>query len=277
MFSRPQLHAAGEGITLDENVTVRCLDLELVAYSGASCGQEQLPDTGGASGAHGMIAAVPVVEVPDNTDAPRVRRPHGECHPLDPIELPEMRAELVVDVEMGALAKQVEIEVAENRRHGVRVAGAPDVRAPPDLELVRKNHFVFAHDPFEEAGGVGLLEGKALAGGQDGDLVRAGVEGADNDAPLCTATSVHSEHGEWVVVFAGDDAQRVGMPSPHLAHKCVSRQTLSTSATDHAWAKHPRGTNGGSPSKISARLPIQPSSSCRISGCRICSTCATSS
>ena len=54
------------------------LDLVLVDLALAKIGNEDLPDAGGAAIAHGVTAAVPVIEIADHADALRVRGPDGE-------------------------------------------------------------------------------------------------------------------------------------------------------------------------------------------------------
>src|SRR5688500_16892064 len=62
-----------------------------------------------------MAAAIPLVEVTDDADALRVRCPHGEARTT----LAGMRAQLLMDVVVIALAEQVQIEIGERGSHGV--------------------------------------------------------------------------------------------------------------------------------------------------------------
>ncbi len=68
----PQLggEAVGVGL-LDEVAVVAALDLVLVDLALAEIGDEDLPDPGGAAIAHGVPAAVPVIEVADHAHALR--------------------------------------------------------------------------------------------------------------------------------------------------------------------------------------------------------------
>ena len=62
------------------SVAVGADDLVLVDRALADAGDEDLPDAGVDALAHRVAAAVPGVEVADDRDAPRVRRPDGEVH-----------------------------------------------------------------------------------------------------------------------------------------------------------------------------------------------------
>ena len=59
---------------------LRADDLVLVDRAVAERRDEDLPDAGVHALAHRVAAAVPAVEVADDRDAPRVRRPHREVH-----------------------------------------------------------------------------------------------------------------------------------------------------------------------------------------------------
>ena len=98
---------------------VRALDLELIELAAVQAGQEQLPHAGLDALAHRVAAAVPVVEVADHADPPGIRRPHGEADALDAVDLDQLRAEPLVDLEMRALRQQMHVDVAEDRREAV--------------------------------------------------------------------------------------------------------------------------------------------------------------
>ena len=83
---RPQLGAEAHRIGLQrQQRPVRADELVLVERAFADAGHEDLPDAGVDALAHRVPAAVPRVEIADDRDAPRIRRPHGEMHAgLDP-------------------------------------------------------------------------------------------------------------------------------------------------------------------------------------------------
>ena len=149
---RPQLHATGEGIALDVDFTIGRLDLELVEGAGGQSRHEELPHARRAARAHRVVPAIPAVEVADDADPPRGGGPDGETDAGTSVHAPQMGAELVIYVQVGALAEQVEVEVAQQRREGVRIGGpVEEVASAGELELVGEGHLVIAHGPLEEA------------------------------------------------------------------------------------------------------------------------------
>ena len=68
-----------------------------------------------------MQAPVPGVEVADDADRARRRRPHRERGAGDAVELAHVRAEPLVELLVAALADQVQVELAERRQERVRV------------------------------------------------------------------------------------------------------------------------------------------------------------
>ena len=69
-----------------------------------------------------MPASVPLVEIADGGDAAGVRGPDGEGRAGDAVDDLEVRAELVVEVVVVALAEEVEVEFAQRRQEGIRIA-----------------------------------------------------------------------------------------------------------------------------------------------------------
>ena len=90
---RPQFRAEGEGIGLERDFfPFRTDDLELVGLARADIGKEDFPDAGVDALAHDVAAAVPVVELADDRDAPCIRRPDGEMNAACAFVLDQMRA-----------------------------------------------------------------------------------------------------------------------------------------------------------------------------------------
>src|SRR5262249_34496045 len=95
------------------------------------------PDPGRAERAHRVQTAVPAVEVADDADGPRGRRPDGEVDALHAVELADARTELAIELLVAPLPREVEIELAERRQKPVGVVERE--RAPVrvlDLEPV---------------------------------------------------------------------------------------------------------------------------------------------
>src|SRR5688572_29852169 len=76
---------------------IGALDLELVAGAGVEAGHEKLPHAALVAQAHRMAAPVPIVEIADDADPARVRRPHRETEAGHPIKRLTVRAETAID------------------------------------------------------------------------------------------------------------------------------------------------------------------------------------
>ena len=68
-----------------------------------------------------MNAAVPGVEVADDGDALRIRRPDGEVHTAHAAERHRVRAQPVVHFAQRALAEQVQVVIGDDAAEAVRV------------------------------------------------------------------------------------------------------------------------------------------------------------
>ena len=80
----------------------------------------QMPDD--AERAHRVQAPVPGVEVADDADRARGRRPDRERRAGHAVELAHVRAEPRVELLVAALAREVQVELADRRRERVGVA-----------------------------------------------------------------------------------------------------------------------------------------------------------
>ena len=120
---------------------------------GGEAGDEELPDADVAARPHRVAPAVPAVEVADDADAPRVRRPDRERMPATPSATWHVRAEEPVGVPVLALAEQVQVEVADLRRETVRVVGRPGIAVLvlPAQAVVQRDAAGVA-TPLEEVG-----------------------------------------------------------------------------------------------------------------------------
>ena len=78
---RPELGAKAVGIGFErQDRTIRRDDLVFVNRAFVELGREEFPNAGGAARAHQVHAAVPAIEVADDADAARARRPDGKVH-----------------------------------------------------------------------------------------------------------------------------------------------------------------------------------------------------
>src|SRR5262249_48414058 len=138
----------GERVGLQKQRTVLAADLELVDDALCELGYEELPDPGRAEAAHRMDAAVPAVEVADDADRAGTRRPDGKRRPRDTVQLARVGAQHALKLLVAALARQMEVELADGGQKRVRVVlddGLP-VRIA-QLELVAGR----LGDPLERA------------------------------------------------------------------------------------------------------------------------------
>jgi hypothetical protein len=132
-------------------------------------------------------SAVPEVEVADDADRTRRRRPDGERRADDAVDLAHVRAEALVDSLVPALGGEVEVELAERRRERV---GIVDDEGRPlrvaDLEPVAKRELGAVELALEQARRVRALELDRLLFALDANLdaLRLGPEGADDDAAV---------------------------------------------------------------------------------------------
>ena len=119
-----------------QQLAVGAQDLELVLVAGGDRRHEDFPEAVAAH-AHGVAPAVPVIEIADDAHAPRIRRKHREGDAGDAVVHDRMRAELVVELKMRALAQEVEIEIGQNRRKAIRVFQLDDRLAKADAQAIR--------------------------------------------------------------------------------------------------------------------------------------------
>jgi hypothetical protein len=101
-------------IRLQQQAAMPGVELELVPLALLRGRDEGIPDAAGPEVAHGMLAAVPAVEVPDHADPPAVGGPDTEVHACDAVDGDGVRAELVVDAGVVAFAEQVQVIVRDD-------------------------------------------------------------------------------------------------------------------------------------------------------------------
>ena len=112
-------------IGLEQQRAVARRDLEAVERALGGVGHDGLPDAGHAALLHRVRAAVPVVPLADDRHLRRVRRPDRERDAL----VGDVRAELLVDALVPALADEVQVDVADAGAHA-RAAASSMRRIP---------------------------------------------------------------------------------------------------------------------------------------------------
>ena len=100
--------------------------LELVAGALRHPGQESLPHAGRSAPAHGVAPPVPVVEVADDRDPPRVGRPEREVHAGDSVSRQGVRPQHLPEVEMRAFAQKVLVLLPQHRAEAEGIVLLPD-------------------------------------------------------------------------------------------------------------------------------------------------------
>ena len=85
---RTKAHRVG---FLGQSLTMLADQIVFVALSVCCSGDKQLPDARTASGPHWMPTRVPMIEIPDNRDLLRVRRPDGKMRSIDLLYCCDMR------------------------------------------------------------------------------------------------------------------------------------------------------------------------------------------
>ena len=163
------------------------LDFVFVERAITNSRYENFPDTGGTQVPHRLEPSVPAVEIADDTDALRVRRPNSEARARNPIDRPKVRAELVVNAPLVPLPEQIQIRFAERRQERIRVAGLTP--APPmagDHQVVSVHAAGLFGDAFKQAGAMDSFQLDfrlaLFVHRNDFDRCRVGKERAHHDA-----------------------------------------------------------------------------------------------
>ncbi len=199
---RPQLGAEADRVGLErQQLAAGADDFVLVDRAFAQRRDEDLPDAGADALAHHVATAIPAVEVADDGDASRVRRPDGEVHARDALVLDRVRAEPVVEPDVRAFADEPVVERPQHRAVRVDVVDGPRPVAVRGAQSVRGAP---RHRAFEEARGVKARERREqVAGGRHRvDGVGAGNERAHHQRAV---RLVQTQHREGIAVAALDD------------------------------------------------------------------------
>ena len=126
---RPQLRREGKGVGLERaDLAIGPQYFELVGAARADIGDEYLPHANVAPVAHHMTAPVPVIEVADHRNPPRIGRPDGEMNAAGAFMGDLMRAKPVIEPQMRTLGDQIVIQRSQHRAEAVGI-GHPPLRA----------------------------------------------------------------------------------------------------------------------------------------------------
>ncbi len=143
-----------------------------------------------------MAASVPIVEIADDADTPRVRCPDREGDAGDTADRTRVRSERIPEPKVRSLGDEVDVHVAENRPEAVRVLDLlAAVRGFDDERIIEGRSI--RQMGFEEAVAADALELEAFrsAALAEEDAGRLGHRGAHDDAAV---RGVHPEIRERV-------------------------------------------------------------------------------
>src|SRR5689334_7028520 len=122
---------------LRQSFAMRPEDRVFVALTCADARNENLPDAGPVAKPHRMAALVPGIEVADDRDAARIRRPDREANTLDITEPHRQGAEAGGELLMASFREEVKIDVAQQGAEGVGIFGDLDATGPFDAQYIR--------------------------------------------------------------------------------------------------------------------------------------------
>ena len=231
-----KLRAEADGIGLERKQrAVGADDFVLVERALGERGDEDLPDARADALAHGVAAAVPGIEVADDGNALRVRRPHREMHALDTFVLDGMGAQAVVELRVRAFADQPVVERTEHRPVRVRIVDEPGITLVRGAQPIRRSA---RNRALEKSGVVPARERRerrAIAR-YDIDGSGAGNERPHDDAAV---SLVDAEHRERVGMAAFDDRVDGGGGQ----HSCIETQRTGSAprARSPARSRESRG------------------------------------
>ncbi len=97
-------------------------DLKFVVHPFPRSGHEQFPHPAPEQTPHRMDAAIPAIEIAHHAHAVRVRRPDREIDAVHSADVAQLRAELLPELEIVALGKEMQIHLAHDRPVAIRVA-----------------------------------------------------------------------------------------------------------------------------------------------------------
>ncbi|MNH11885.1 hypothetical protein D3C79_714130 [compost metagenome] len=205
-----QFGGTRQRVGLQGQYAVLAQHLELVGFAHAQARHEQLPHPGAVAQAHGVAAAIPVVEVTHHRHPPRVRRPHRETHAVDPIDLDRLGAEAPGQVAVVAFGEQVQVHVAQLRAKAVGVFGDLLATGPADLQQVRVCLIEVRGEQPRQAALLHFGEDAPVMPGQDAHIQGVGQEGADH-LPA-RAVAMGAEYRKWIGVLGAGQGVEVPLP-----------------------------------------------------------------
>ena len=154
-----------------------------VADSSFQARDEDLPDPGGAARAHHVPATVPVIEVTDQRDPQRIRRPDRKVNALDTLMGHRVSAQNIPKPPVRAFGQIILVLWPHDRRECVGVHEGPDVLTPTRAQIIRSGMRLQARreDAFD-SDRLKRRDGAVGFGIHQIHRLRTRCEGPDNDA-----------------------------------------------------------------------------------------------
>jgi hypothetical protein len=146
-----------------------------------------------------MACAVPGVEIADDRDAFGVRRPDCKPDASGVIDLHDLRAERVSELEVPSFVEQMQVDIAEQQPERIGVLHLLNRLRPDNPQQIRD---ALGHDIFEKAGLVSLFERseRCAVGSSHNLYFFCSRQKSANDSS--TRDIVRSEHRERIAVRA---------------------------------------------------------------------------
>ena len=180
-----------------------------------------------------MAATVPAVEIANNADAARIRRPDREDDPRDAVNSLRMRPKQPMDLEMISFLKQIQLGFSRQQRELIGILKLDLRFADGSSQPIVETFSAIVERTGEEARGVELwqlADHTAVMGIDNPHPARPGYERTHHQGTLCAQCPMHAQHGERVAMFAADnsryrsvvDAGHVGCRLLHSAYPAAS-------------------------------------------------------
>ncbi len=195
-----------ERIGFQQQRTARRSDLELVVGAFADAGQEQFPDPAPEQSPHRIDPAIPAVEVADDADALRVRRPDREVNALRAAKVAQVRAEFFVELQMVSLGKQMQVHLAHDEPVAVGIMNERARSIPAaEMNAIIRVSLHPGERGLEKSLGAEAIRGEALFFSlrqNDAHFLRVGPEDAHDEI---VADPVRPEDPKRIGMRAGEE------------------------------------------------------------------------
>src|SRR5256885_1923039 len=172
----------------------------------ADIGKEQFPNTAAEQAAHRVDPAIPAVEIADDADPLRVRRPDGEVNALGVADLAKMSAEVFVKLVVIPFGKQMQIHLADDQAVAVGIADDRRRFIPAgEMNAIIEVAFHPRKRRLEKSFGTETLRGEALfflTAYDDANFLRVRAKHAHDQI---VADAMGSENPEWIGMRAGEE------------------------------------------------------------------------